>query len=348
VAPSTTTKLLGIAAAAGLASIALPLWKPLLLAAVLAGTLSVLHERLARAFGNRRSLSAALITVGVLLVLVGPLCFVGVVLVKETIHAIEYVRQALEQKGMSGARASLPDWVEGAARSALDRWSHAQNDLPAELARWPQARKALGMAAGMLGSMAHAAFYGALMLAALFFLLRDGPKLIDWAEKTPGTFPGQVRALLVDLRRVSRSVVGAQVVSGLAQAVVATIGYFIAGAPAPLLLGVLSLAASFIPIGGVAMFVGLPAAALVWVLGRPGWGIFLAVWIIVLTGLVDYVIRPLVVRGDTKLNGGLVFFALLGGLLTFGPIGLVAGPLALTLFLSVSAARRKNHEPPKE
>jgi predicted PurR-regulated permease PerM len=344
VAESSSTRFLAIASAVALIAVGLPLWKPLLLAAVLAGTLSAVHERLARALGSRRVLSAALLSIGVLLVLIGPLCVLAVVLVKETLRAIVFVRHTLERQGLGEVRSPLPAWVEHALRGALARWSRAQHDLPSELARWPHARQVVGVAAGMIGSMAHVALYAGLMLVAMFFLLRDGPALIDWAERTSPMPPGRLRALLLDLRGVSKSVIGAQLASGLAQATVATVGYLIAGVPAPLLFGVLSLAASFIPIGGVAAFVGVPVAALLWLTGHPGWAIFVVIWTTVLTGLVDYVVRPLVVRGETKLPGGLVFFALLGGLLTFGPIGLVVGPLALALFLSVSAARQRDRE----
>jgi predicted PurR-regulated permease PerM len=194
--------------------------------------------------------------------------------------------------------------------------------------------------AGVVGSTTHVALMAVLMLVALFFLLRDGPILIAWIESTPSMPPGRVRTLLLELRDVSKSVVGAQAASGFAQATVATIGYAVAGVPSPVVFGVLSLAASFIPVGGVSL-VGLPLAGLLWLQGHPGWAIFVALWTVLVTGLIDNVVRPLVVRGGTKLNGGLVFFALLGGLLAFGLIGIVVGPLALSLFLSVGAIERR-------
>ncbi len=98
--------------------------------------------------------------------------------------------------------------------------------------------------------------------------------------------------------------------------------------------------------GGVSL-VGVPLAALLWLTGHPGRAVFLALWTVLLTGLIDNLIRPLLVRGATHLHTGLVFFALLGGLLAFGPIGIVVGPLALALFLSVSAIQRRSaHEAP--
>jgi predicted PurR-regulated permease PerM len=335
----SATWLLGVAAAVALVAVGLPLWRPLLLAAVLAGALSQLHARLVVAVGGRRSLSAALVTVGVVILLIGPLGLIGAVVVKEALGAISFVTRTLEQQGLAGLLARLPDWLARWASAALARGSRNQRDLAAELTNWPRVRETIGTAAGLVGSTSHFALMTILMLVALFFLLRDGPELIAWAERAPTMPPGRVRSLLLELRGVSKSVLGAQLGSGLAQALVATIGYAIAGVPDPVVFGVVSLAASFFPIGGVSI-VGVPLSGLLALTGHPGWAIFLAIWIVVLTGLIDNVIRPLLVRGGTKLNAGLVFFALLGGLLAFGPMGIVVGPLALALFLSVSAIQR--------
>jgi predicted PurR-regulated permease PerM len=331
-----------VLAAALLIVVGLPLWQPLLLAAVLAATLSQIHERLAAAVGGRRSLSAALVTVGVILLLLGPLCFLVAVAVKQALGAIAFVSHPLEQKGLPGLFGRLPSWLVQWVNGALARGSQAQHSLASDLASWPRLRQTLGTAAGVVGSTSHVALMTILMLVALFFLLRDGTNLVRWIESTPTMPPGRAHSLLVELHSVSKSVLGAQLVSGLAQSVVATIGYAIAGIPHPLVFGLVSLVASFLPIGGVSL-VGLPLAGLLWLIGRPGWAIFLAVWTFVLTGLIDNVLRPLLVRGKTTLHDGLVFFALLGGLLAFGPMGIVVGPLALALFLSVSAIQRNDY-----
>jgi len=177
----------------------------------------------------------------------------------------------------------------------------------------------------MVGSVAQAGFTVVIMVVALFFLLRDGHALVDWAERGSPMRPGQLRSLLSELRRVSVSVIGAQVASGLVQTVVATVGYGVAGLPSPLLLGALTLPASFIPTPGTAI-VGLPLAGVLLLMGRTGWAIFLAAWTTLFMGLVDNVVRPVLVRGGTGLNGGLILFSLLGGLLAFGLIGLIVGP----------------------
>ena len=328
---------------AALIAVGLPLWRPLLLAAVLAGALAQAHEGLVRRVGGRRWLSAALVTAGFVLLLLVPLCLLGAVVVREALGAVSFVNKTVETRGIPGLLAPLPHWLSAWVNEVLGRWSRTERDSASELTNWPHVRQALGAAAGVVGSTTHLALMTALMLVALFFLLRDGPELVRWAEGTPTMAPGRVRSLL-ELRGVSRSVLGAQLGSGLAQAVVATIGYAIAHVPTPVVFGVVSLMASLIPVGGVSL-VGVPLAVLLWLTGHSGWAIFLAAWIVLLTGLIDNVLRPLLVRGGTNLHGGLVFFSLLGGLLAFGAIGVVVGPLSLALFLSVAAIQRRGDTP---
>jgi predicted PurR-regulated permease PerM len=335
----SATRVVWVVSGLALIAVGLPLWKPLLLAAVLAGTLSGLHERLAARVGGRHSLAAALVTVGVVLLLLVPLAVITGMVIKETHGAMVFVKRTLAEQGLQGLLARLPPWLGQWANATLARESRTQHELSSELANWPRVRQALSAAVVVAGYLSHLAFMTAVMLVALFFLLRDGLRLVSWAERTPTMPPGRVRSLLQQLRAVSRSVLGAQLGSGFAQSVVATVGYALAGVPSPVAFGAVSLAASFIPIGGVSL-VGVPLAALLWIAGRHGWAIFLAVWIVVLTTLIDNVLRPVLVRGGTHLHGGLVFFALLGGLLALGPIGIVVGPLVLALFLSVDTIER--------
>jgi predicted PurR-regulated permease PerM len=63
--------------------------------------------------------------------------------------------------------------------------------------------------------------------------------------------------------------------------------------------------------------------------------IFLAAWGILAVGLIDNVVKPYLIRGGIELHGAVVFFALLGGLAYFGPVGLIAGPLVVSFFLAV-------------
>lgn len=326
-----------------LAAVGLPLWQPLLVAAVLAGSLIYLHDGLAARLGGRRSLSAALITVGVVLVILVPLALTGLLVVKEAINLFAFVRQTLEHKGFEGLLAPLPDWLEKWADQALGNWLDKEpKELVNELHLWSRTGWAVGAAAGLLGSIWDVALMLALMLVALFFLLRDGHDLVAWIDRTAPLPEGRLGAILSELRRVSKSVIGAHLATGVIQAAVATLGYAVSGVPSPIFFGVLTLAASFIPSVGTAI-IGVPLCGLVWMMGHTGWAIFLLAWTTLVTGLVDNLVRPLLVHGRTDLHGALVFFSLVGGILAFGPMGVVVGPLALAFFLSVTrtSARAK-------
>ena len=188
----------------------------------------------------------------------------------------------------------------------------------------------------------------ALMLIAFFFLLRDGRALVDWIIGATPLRPERVRFMMREFRDVARSVLGANFITGLVQAAIATGGFFIARAPSPVFFGLVTLFASLIPSVGTAL-VTLPVAGLVLLLGHPWAALFLALWALVVVGLIDNVLRPMLIRGGVQLHGALVFFSLIGAIGAFGAVGLFLGPLALVFFLAVVRTRRLEREGlPKE
>jgi len=324
--------------------VGLPLWKPLLLASVLAGGLSGLVNRLTAALRGRRGLSSLLLAIGVVLLIIVPLTLIGLLVVNQALSIIDFVRRLMTEKGMHGVIASLPESLREWTGAAVSRWTWQRESFLSNLTNWSRTGWALGVLADALGSVSQFLLMFGVMLVALFFLLRDGPRLVDWLDDNLPLRSGQLRGILDQLRVVSRSVVGAHFATGAIQAGVATLGYYIAHVPSPLLFGVLTLATTFIPAIGTAL-IGLPLAGLLWIIGRSGSAIFLLVWTTVVTGLIDNLIRPLLVKGGTQLDGSLIFFSLIGGVLAFGPIGIIVGPLAFALFLSTTSIARRQLRP---
>jgi predicted PurR-regulated permease PerM len=118
------------------------------------------------------------------------------------------------------------------------------------------------------------------------------------------------------------------------QGTVATLGYWIAGVPRPLLFGLITLFASFIPSVGTGI-VGLPIAGALLLSGHYLAGGFLAVWTLLVTGTIDNVLKPLLARHGVQLHGGVVFFSMIGGILAYGALGLLIGPLTVSLVLAL-------------
>ena len=119
-----------------------------------------------------------------------------------------------------------------------------------------------------------------------------------------------------------------------AQAVAAGLGFWVAGAPVPVLLSVLTFVASMIPVFGSAG-IWVPVAVGLFLSGRPGAGIGLAIYGTFFVSLLDNVLRPFLIGREMKLPLLWLFLAILGGLKLFGFVGIVLGPMALALAMAL-------------
>jgi predicted PurR-regulated permease PerM len=135
--------------------------------------------------------------------------------------------------------------------------------------------------------------------------------------------------LLTVAGKTVRGVVYGILGTALAQAVVAGIGFVIAGVPAAALLALLTFFASVVPIVGTAL-VWLPAAIWLFHLGATGWGIFMLIWGLGV-GNLDNIVKPWLISQGSNVPFILIFFGVLGGALTFGFIGVFLGPTLLAV-----------------
>jgi len=327
------------------AALAYPFWTPLLLAAVFAAALQTWMDALSSLLRGRRRVAALLLTVGVLLAAVVPVGGLGAALVQQILAGVEWVRGALASEGIGGLLHRLPGPVEELVRRLVGAIPDPQQTLQ-DLAgaRGGEAAQALG---GFLWATGTAVFRAVLFLIALFFLLTDGTRLVDWFDARVPLRPGQLRTLLTEFRRTSVSVLVASIATAVIQTVTGLVGYFLARAPNPLFLALATFIFALIPALGGAFLVVAVGLLLV-ATGHLVAGIFLVLWGAVVVSIVDNVIRPYLLRGGLALHGGLLFFALLGGLATFGGIGLVIGPLALTFLITALNMYRREFGPAGE
>ncbi len=309
-----------------------PFWVALFVAAVVAAALRGPMEWLARALRGRRGVAAALLTLGVLLLAVLPFAGLGAMLVKQVLGGIQWLRATVQSEGVSGLLARLPGPAQAAAHQIL----RAMPDPQAELQKLAGAQggEAAAAAAGVLAATGTALFQIAMMLIALFFFLVDGGRLVDWLDARLPLRPGQLRLLLADFRQTSVSVLVSSIGTAAFQTAAAAVGYAIARAPNLVFLTIATFVVALIPaLGGAVMVVAV--ALLLFATGHLLGGVFLLVWGIVVVALSDNVARPWLLKGGMELHGGVVFFALLGGLATFGGVGLLLGPMILTFLVAV-------------
>lgn len=321
-----------------------PFWQALFLAAVLAATLRRPMEWLAPRLPGRRTSAALGLTLLVLLVLVLPLAGLGAVLVQQVIEGVTWLRNAIQSEGIWGLVQRLPAELQGLVQRALAAIDNPQQQLQ----HWAGAQGGTAAAAvgGILAATGSALFQSVMMLIGLFFFLADGPRLVDWLDRNVPLRPGQFRALAGDFRRTSVSVLVATLATAAIQTVTSLVGYLIARAPNPLFLAVLTFVVALVPAAG-ATFAVVGVALLLLGTGHTGAGLFLLAWGVIVS-LTDNLARPFLLKGGMELNGGVIFFALLGGVAVFGGIGLLVGPLVVTFLITAVKMYRREFGGPAD
>ena len=169
----------------------------------------------------------------------------------------------------------------------------------------------------------------ALTLLIMFFLLIDGPHLLQRISYLIPMRPEQTSVVIESLRRMSRAVlVGGFCVAAL-QGIVGGIGLAIVGIPA-LFWGTVMVFAALVPVLGTSLVWG-PAVISLFIMGEWKSAVFLLVWCGVLVTSIDSILRPILMRDGAKVPIIFLFLSILGGINVFGVLGLLYGPMILGL-----------------
>ena len=310
-----------------------PFFSALLWGAILAYASWPLMRLLTRMLGDREALAAALLTSLWILLVALPLVWLGFNLVDHVRDATAFIRD-VQVDGLPDA----PSWLGSIPLIggrlvgiwiAVDQQGVAMlaNLKPylGQVGNWLLARSAQ-IGSGMLEI--------ALSLVFVFFFYRDGPRLAAFVLSLLGRLIGERAGYYLDLvagtvQRVVNGVIG----TAAAQALLALIGFLIAGIPGALVLGIVTFMLSLIPMGPPLAWI--PATAwLVWK-GEYGMAVFLGMWGTFIISGVDNVLKPYLISRGGDLPLVIVLLGVFGGLLAFGFIGLFIGPTLLAVAYSL-------------
>jgi len=173
----------------------------------------------------------------------------------------------------------------------------------------------------------------ALMLYIAFFLLRDGRALVEKLVHAIPLGDERERMLLQKFAEVARATVKGNLVVAIVQGSLGGLIFWILGLPAPLLWGVVMTVLSLIPAVGAGI-VWLPAAIYLYAVGEWVSATVLVLFGVLVIGLADNILRPILVGRDTKLPDWMVLLSTLGGIAMVGINGFVVGPLIAVLFVA--------------
>ena len=309
-----------------------PFLQIVFIAALFAALFTPLYRRIVKRVGNRRGLASALTLLTVLLFVVVPVGFVLTTVTAQALDiantAVPWVRQQLATPGL------ITQTLEG-----LPFYSYVEPYRDLALARLGDLA---GLVSGWLVDVLQSATLGTfsvllsiiLVLYTLFFFLIDGDRLLYYVLYYLPLNNEDETKLLQRFTSVTRATLKGTAVIGFLQGALAGLALYFAGIPSALFWAVAMMLLSVVPgIGTAAVWV--PAVIYLLVGGQYVAAVVVAAFCAIVVGTVDNVLRPKLVGNDTQMHELMIFFSTLGGLVMFGFMGFVIGPIIAALFVTL-------------
>jgi predicted PurR-regulated permease PerM len=304
-------------------------------AVVLALLFTPLHRRILARTGQRRTLAALLTLILIVLVVCLPLALISVNLVGEIIGITQRVRSGQINFAAYGQQIlrALPGWARnGLAHLGLTSPSGVLDKISGALAQGGQFLASRTLTIGQNAFQFLVSFV--VMLYLLFFLLRDGAYLTALLRRSIPLGQAQTRYLLGKFTTVVRATVKGNILIALVQGVLGGIAFAVLGIQGAVFWSVVMAFLSLLPAVGASL-VWAPVALYLLAAGSIWQGCALVFWGVVVIGLSDSLLRPLLVGKNTRIPDYLVLISTLGGMSLFGINGFVIGPTITALFIAV-------------
>ena len=329
-----TFLLLIIAVSLAFAWVLWPFYGAVFWATVLAIVFAPAYRCLSRSMRQKRTLAALTTLMTILLMVILPLTLVGALLLQEGISVYERIQSGeLNINGyFQQLFGALPAWVADLLdRFGLTNLGLMQERLSSSLMKGSQflAAQALNIGQNTFDFIVDLF----IVLYLLFFLLRDGDDLSQRIKYAIPLGAEQQRDLFNRFTTVIRATVKGNVVVAIVQGTLGGLIFWFLGVHAPVLWGVLMAFLSLLPAVGSAL-IWLPVAIYFLVTGATWQGIVLIAFGVLVIGLVDNILRPILVGKDTKMPDYVVLISTLGGMAIFGLNGFVIGPVIAAMFMA--------------
>jgi predicted PurR-regulated permease PerM len=308
-----------------------PFLGAILFAGVLCFSTWPLFVRLEVRLGGRSWLAALILVLVMILALALPVALAAQSLIVHSADIVERVRNFLDNR----TGIELPEFIRNLPMIGpwlADYWQilmQSRAELVALARRLADPAKAMFLAMG--ASVGQGLVQILIAIFVAYFFYRDGARarslLLEGMVRLAGP---ELGARIISIaQNAVKGVVYGLLGTAFAQAVVAVIGFLIAGVPGAFVLGALTFILSLVPMGPVLAWGG--AAAWLYFSDQPGWAIFMVVYGIAVISSVDNVVKPILMSRAGGLSMLLIVLGVFGGAVAFGFIGLFVGPALLAI-----------------
>jgi predicted PurR-regulated permease PerM len=312
----------------------LPFYGTILWSAIIAMLFTQINRRLVRQLGGRRNLAALLTLSLVLFIVVLPLALISALISLQLTSLYQQIQSGQTQPiaYLQGVFGSLPAWArDGLAAVGLGDFATLQSQLSKVLTQGSQFIAARLFSFGQDTFRFMASVFVTLYIA--FFLVRDGENLVQWLRRAVPMANRHKQDLLTRFGAVIRATVQGNLVIGGIQGVLGGLAFWVLDVSSALLWAVLMAFLSLIPVVGSAL-VWAPVAIYFLVTGAVWQSVALTVFGVMVIGLVDNLLRPVLVGRNSGLPDYMVLITTIGGIAVFGINGFVLGPVIAAMFMA--------------
>ena len=314
-----------------------PFFSPILWAVVLVYAAYPLYGRVLRATGGREALSASLmctiLTIGLLLPLFYLTLLVAQDLAGMVSSLVTYLQQGERSVGVGWRRYPV---IAGfvAQFQNLERLtgSNLQSSLVTGVA--DLGKLLIQQSTNVVTNLVQWAIEFGIVLLSAFYFFRDGKRIVEWPQENLPITPERRRLVLTRFDEVVKGAVYGNTIVALLEGFIGWLAFWSVGLPSPILWGAVMAITAYIPFVGAAL-VWFPAAINLAVQGAYMQAGALVAAGIVLSVVIDELVRNIIVGKVSKLHSLIMFFSVIGGLRFFGLVGIMAGPLVVAVAVTL-------------
>ncbi|TAL48885.1 AI-2E family transporter [Patescibacteria group bacterium] len=305
----------------------LPYLEILFLALVVAIVFDPFYEKVKQAFGNRATLASLFSVLTVLALILLPIAFFAFLLVSEV---SDLSTALLSQGGFGESLSKFTHLLEKALPWVSPESFSADLEVyTSKLLSWLVAHLSVFFSGAL-----KVVFGTLLLILALFYFFRDGKRFISSVINLSPLEDSYDRRIVRRVVTAVNSVVRGHLIIGLLQGILTGLGFAIFGVPSPVLFGAVAAIASLVPTVGTALVL-VPGILYLFASGASGSALGLTIWGALAVGLIDNLLGPHLIERGVRIHPFLILLSALGGVVFFGPIGFLAGPVTLSLLFAL-------------
>ncbi|HAR64557.1 MAG: hypothetical protein DKM50_09880 [Candidatus Margulisiibacteriota bacterium] len=307
-----------------------------LIGSILANQFWGVFKWLQKKFKNNKSAASVMTVAITFLVIVVPLFVVGYIVSTEAIHAFSTVKerlpeiqQSLSSEGLRQRTQQIPVLRQGVDLMYKYNLQQKVSEGIPQLANYM-----LGFLQSTLSNIYYVVFHFFIILLLLYFLFVDGEALLIKIRNISPLNDEDEDELLQETVRVTDGTIKGAFIISLIEAVIGSIVFFVFGIPSVAFWGVVMFVAAIIPAGGSGL-VYVPVGIFQIIIGHYISGIGLIILSLVIPNFIQNIVKPKLLGNRIGLNPALILLTTIGGLIWFGLIGFLIGPLIGSLFIAV-------------